>query len=160
MLAFNTALFNFLLFLHILAAIAAFGPTFIFPLIMGMGRRDPQHMAFAARVVHTISDRVTKIAAIATGILGVLLILAAELSLKDNSWLLVAILIYAILIIFAVIVQSPNSAKMVDLLTAATPGEPPSVEIADLAKRLQMSGTALGVAVLAILLLMVFKPGA
>jgi uncharacterized membrane protein len=160
MLAFNTALFKFLLFLHILAVIVAFGPTFIFPLIMGMGRSDPQHMAFAVKVIHAISSKVTRTGAIAAGILGVLLIPVAEISLKDNTWLLIAILIYVILLAYAVIVQAPNSEKMVELTSAATPGEPPSTEIAELAKRLQMGGTVLGVAVLAILLLMVFKPGA
>lgn len=156
----NTGLVDFLLFLHIMASIVAFGPTFVFPVIMGMARKDPQHLAFGAKVIHAISSKVTKLGAIAAGILGVLLILAADLSLSDNPWLLISLLIYMIAIVFSIVVQSPNSEKMVELLSATTPGEAPSAEIADLGKRLQMGGTMLGVAVIILVLLMVYKPGA
>lgn len=159
MIATNVNLVHFLLFLHILAALVAFGPTFIFPLIMGMASKEPQHMAFAAKVVHTISSKVTKIGAIAAGILGLLLIPVGGWSLKSNWWLVVALLIYVIAIVFSVVVQGPNSEKMVGALSAATPGEAPSAEIKDLRKRLEMGGTMLGVAIIAIVLLMVFQPG-
>jgi uncharacterized membrane protein len=156
----STGLVDFLLFLHIMAAIVAFGPTFVFPVIMGMARKDPQHLAFGAKVIHAISSKVTKLGAIAAGILGVLLILAADLSLSDNPWLLISLLIYMIAIVFSIVVQGPNSEKMVELLSATTPGEAPSAEIADLGKRLQMGGTMLGVAVIILVVLMVYKPGA
>ncbi|MEA2555844.1 MAG: hypothetical protein QOI60_1175, partial [Actinomycetota bacterium] len=55
MVAYNTALVNFLLFLHIMAAIVAFGPTFVFPIIMGMARKDPAHMEFGVKVIHAIA---------------------------------------------------------------------------------------------------------
>ena len=156
----STGLVDFLLFLHIMASIVAFGPTFVFPVIMGMARKDPQHLAFGAKVIHAISSKVTKLGAIAAGILGVLLILAADLSLSDNPWLLISLLIYMIAIVFSIVVQGPNSEKMVELLSATTPGEAPSAEIADLGKRLQMGGTMLGVAVIILVVLMVYKPGA
>lgn len=156
----STALVHLLLFLHIMAAIVAFGPSYAFPIIMGMARKDPQHMAFGAKVIHTISSKVTKLGAIAAGILGILLIPASDLSLKDNPWLLISLLIYAIALVFAIVVQGPNSEKMVELLSAGTPGEAPSAEVPELAKRLQMGGTMLGVAVIILVLLMVFKPGA
>jgi uncharacterized membrane protein len=160
MIAISIALVHFLLFLHIMAAIVAFGPTFTFPLIMGLARNDPPHMAFAAKVIHTIASRVTKLAAIATGILGVLLILADKLSLKDNPWLLISLLIYAIALVFAIVVQNPNSEKMVTILSSVVPGEAPPPEVPELVKRLQMGGTMLGVSVIILVVLMVFKPGA
>ena len=159
MIATNIGLVHLLLFLHIMAAIVAFGPTFIFPVIMGMARKDPQHLVFGAKVIHTISTKVTKLGAIAAGILGVLLILADGRSLSE-SWLLISLLIYTIAIVFSILAQGPNSAKMVQLLSASTPGEPPTAEISDLGKRLQMGGSMLGVAIISLVLLMVFKPGA
>jgi uncharacterized membrane protein len=160
MVAFNTALVNFLLFLHIMAAIVAFGPTFVFPIIMGMARKDPAHMEFGVRVIHAIASKVTKLGAIAAGILGVLLILAEDISLKDNPWLLISLLVYAIALVFAIVVQNPNSEKLLGLLSSATPGEAPSAEVSDLGNRLRMGGTMLGVAIIILVVLMVFKPGA
>ena len=43
-------LFPYLLFLHVLGAIVAFGPTFAFPFIGAMGGDEPQHANFAIRV--------------------------------------------------------------------------------------------------------------
>lgn len=160
MIAVSTSLVHLLLFFHIMAAIVAFGPSYSFPIIMAMSRKDPQHMVFGAKLIHTISSKVTKLGAIAAGILGVLLILAGDWSLKDNPWLLISLLVYAIALTFSILVQGPNSEKMVELLSAATPGEAPSAETMDLGKRLQMGGTMLGVAVMFLVLLMVFKPGA
>lgn len=160
MIAASAGIIHLLLFLHIMAAIVAFGPSYAFPIIMGMARKDPQHMVFGAKVIHTLSSKMTKIGAILVGIFGILLIFAADLSLKDNPWLLIGLLIYVIALTFSVVVQGPNSEKMVALLSSATPGEAPGPEVAELGKRLQMGGTFLGLAVIVILLLMVFKPGA
>ena len=46
------------LFLHILGAIVAFGPTFTFPIIGAMGGREPMHANFATRISYRISERV------------------------------------------------------------------------------------------------------
>ena len=143
-----------------MAAIVAFGPSYAFPIIMAMARKDPQHLVFGAKVVHTLSSKVTKLGAMATGIFGILLIFAKDLSLKDNPWLLISLLIYAIALTFAIVVQGPNSEKMVELLSAATPGEAPPPEVPELGKRLQMGGMFLGISVIVLMLLMVFKPGA
>ena len=43
-------LFPYLLFLHVLGAIVAFGPTFAFPFIGALGGAEPQHANFATRV--------------------------------------------------------------------------------------------------------------
>ena len=50
-------LFPWLLFLHVLGAIVAFGPTFAFSFIGAAGGAEPQHANFATRVSHTISSR-------------------------------------------------------------------------------------------------------
>ena len=50
-------LFPWLLFLHVLAAIVAFGPTFSFSVIGAMGGAEPQHANFATRLSHRIAHR-------------------------------------------------------------------------------------------------------
>ena len=50
-------LFPYVLFLHVLGAIVAFGPTFAFPIIGAMGGKEPQYANFATRVSATITDR-------------------------------------------------------------------------------------------------------
>ena len=50
-------LFPCVLFLHVLGAIIAFGPTFAFPIIGAMGGAEPQHANFATRVTARISER-------------------------------------------------------------------------------------------------------
>ena len=67
-------LFPYVLFLHVIGAIIAFGPTFSFSIMGAMGGAEPQHANFATRVSARISDRIIKPLAIFQGITGVLLI--------------------------------------------------------------------------------------
>ena len=50
-------LLPFLLFLHVLGAIAGFGPSFVFPIVGAMGGEEREHANFATRVSHSISAR-------------------------------------------------------------------------------------------------------
>ena len=94
-------LFPYILFLHVLGAIAAFGPTFAFPIIGAMGGKEPQHANFATRVSAAISDRLVIPLAIVQGVTGVLLILISgrDLTAPSSRWLLLAIVLYAIALV-------------------------------------------------------------
>ena len=50
-------LFPYLLFLHVLGAIVAFGPTFTFSIMGAMGGAEPQHGNFATRVSAAIASK-------------------------------------------------------------------------------------------------------
>jgi hypothetical protein len=149
--------FHLWLILHILAVVAAFGPTFAFGVIAALGRKKPEHIAFAAEAMDTIQRRMVIPAAAVVPILGTLLIYTGHFDLWKSEWLLIAIGLYIVLFGFAVFVQNPNSARMVQLL--ATPGGGTSPEAAALGKKLQMGGSILGTLVLIILVLMVWRPG-
>ncbi len=75
-------LFPWLLFLHVLGAIIAFGPTFAFPIIGAMGGKEPQHANFATRAAHLVGQRLDEPLADhvrrARGEVGVLGLLAAH----------------------------------------------------------------------------------
>ena len=89
-------LFPWLLWLHVFGAIIAFGPTFAFPLIGGMGSKEPMHTNFALRVTEKISHGMTLPLAVVQGITGLGLLLVSGRNVFDqtNYWLDVAIVLY------------------------------------------------------------------
>ncbi|MEO5964230.1 MAG: DUF2269 family protein [Candidatus Limnocylindrales bacterium] len=157
------------LFLHVMGAIAVFGPTFVFPIIARHVQRAPQHGHFAAELAHTIESKVVIPGAIVQGLtgLGLILILGADLTSPTYRWLIAGIVLYLIAIGFAIVVQGPAAARMVELTAggppagappAGTPAGPPPA-IAENGKRLQRGGMLLTVLIVLIVILMVTKPG-
>ena len=67
----------FLLFLHVMGAILAFGPTFAYSIMGAMAGREPQHANFSARQVAAIGNKLVYPLAIFQGVTGVLLIIAS-----------------------------------------------------------------------------------
>jgi uncharacterized membrane protein len=124
-------LFPWLLLLHVLGAILAFGPAFTFPIIGAMGGSEPQHANFATRVSEAISQQRVIPLAISMPITGVGMILVAGLNLTDRRfwWLDIAIVLYVIAISFALLVQTKNVARLIELTSGpplgAGGGPPP-----------------------------------
>jgi uncharacterized membrane protein len=161
-------MFQLLLFLHVIGAIAVFGPIFAFPLIVNQARKNPQFGHFAAIVTEMIERRIVLPGAVVQGITGVLLILntGRDLTLPVNRWLVAGIILYLVTISLAAFVQAKNAEEMVRLLSAGPPPGPPPAgapagpppEIAELAKKLQRTGMLLTGLITVIVLLMVTKP--
>jgi hypothetical protein len=160
-------MFQLFLFLHVMGAIAVFGPTFVFPIIAGQVRKAPQHGHFAAVLAEFIERRLVIPGAIVQGITGVALIVIAgrDLSSAANRWLGIAIVLYLIAIGFAIFVQAKNAEKMVHLTANMPPGPPPAgapagppPEIVATGKKLAQGGQLLAVLIVLIVLLMVLKP--
>jgi len=157
-----------LLFLHVMGAIVAFGPTFIFPIIGAQTAKAPQHGHFSAVVSEVIVKRVVLPLAVVQGVTGVLLIFGTGFDLLNTRWLLLSVILYAIALAFAFVVQAPTAARMVELTAMpagappAAPGGPPGgrppPEIAATAGRLRVGGMFLGGLIVLIVLLMVAKP--
>jgi hypothetical protein len=160
--------FPWLLWLHIFGAIIAFGPTFAFPLIGGMGGKEPMHGNFALRITERIERGITIPLAVVQGItgLGLLLVSGRNLTQSTNYWLGVAIVLYIIALTFAIFVQ-PKRVELAVRLTSTPPppaapgtapaGPPPEV-LAALA-RVRQGGTFLTVFIVVIIFLMIVKPG-
>jgi uncharacterized membrane protein len=161
-------LFVILLFLHVLAAIIAFGPSFSFPIIGAMGGREPMHGNFALRVSEALEKRMVLPFAISMPITGILMIWAGSLDLLAPGfhWLDLAIILYAIAIFIAIVLQNPVVGRMVEMTShapqmaggpgAAPAGPPP--EFLALVKRSQLQGMILGALIVVIVFLMVVKP--
>jgi hypothetical protein len=156
------------LFLHVLGAIAVFGPTFAFPIIVSQAQKSPQNMPFAAVLNEYIERRLVIPGAIVQGITGValILILQADLTSSAYRWLIGGIILYLIAILFAIFVQAPNAEKMVHMTSGGPPPGPPPAgapagpppEIVAMGKKLQQGGMLLIVLIVLIVILMVTKP--
>ena len=108
-----TPLFPYVLFLHVIGAILAFGPTFAFSIIGAMGGQEPQHANFATRVSAKISDRLVAPLAILQGITGVLLILISGRDLFASLWLVIAIVLYAIALGYSLLIQRRDVGRII-----------------------------------------------
>ncbi|HEY0443164.1 MAG TPA: DUF2269 family protein [Candidatus Limnocylindrales bacterium] len=164
-------LFTLLLFVHVLAAIVAFGPTFAFPIIGSMGGAEPQHANFATRITATVTDRLVEPFALSMPVTGLLMVWVGNINLLATRWLLVAIVLYVIAISYSVLVQRRTVLRIVELsgghggppipaLASPGPGAmggPPPELMAAVAKA-QRGGMFLGLMVVVLVFLMVAKP--
>jgi uncharacterized membrane protein len=164
------------LFLHVMGAIVAFGPSFALPLIGAASAREPQHAHFGAVLGEIIERRLIIPFALLQGVTGVLLILGLRLDLLNTRWLLLGTILYAINILFAIFIQAPSGARLVELTQMAggpppgaggpppgAGGPPPGAggpppQLLATVRRLQMGGIFLTVMLVLIVILMTTKP--
>src|SRR5690242_9658407 len=99
--------FTFWLFGHILLVVVAFGPTFAFPGIAAMARKDPAHAVAYTRVIDFVEKRMTIPLAVLVPLFGTALIYSGHVDLWSSGWLIASIIIYIFAFFFAVLVQSP-----------------------------------------------------
>jgi len=155
-------LFPWLLFLHVLGAIVAFGPTFSFSLIGAMGGAEPQHANFATRVTQALTDKRILPVGITLPITGLAMIAVVGINPFERThwWLALGILLYVIVYSYGFFVQRKVVERVVELTSAPPPpgasGPPP--ELMALVKRIQRGGIAMGIIIVTIVLLMVVKP--
>lgn len=155
-------LFPWLLFLHVLGAIVAFGPTFAFPLIGSMAGGEPPHANFATRVSLLIADRLVYPIGITLPITGAAMILVRgiDLSARANWWLGLAIVLYVIAYGYSFFYQRKLIDQVVAMTSAPPPpgasGPPPGLQA--VTKRIGRGGMVMTVLLVIIILLMVVKP--
>jgi uncharacterized membrane protein len=157
-----TALVPWLIFIHVLSAIVAFGPTFAFGVYGAQAGREPQHANFMARASHHVADRLVLPVALSMPVSGLLIIWAAGINLLATHWLLLAIAVYVALILFVILVQRPATIRAIELSATpppagAAPAGPPAALLETVAK-IRRGGMITGVAIVVIVLLMVVKP--
>lgn len=154
--------FPLLLFLHVLGAIVAFGPTFAFSFIGAAGGAEPQHANFATRVSHTISSRLVYPIGITLPITGLAMMAVREINPfeRANWWLALAIVLYLVAYGYSFFIQRKDVERVIELTSTPPPpgasGPPP--ELMALVARIQRGGMMLGILLVAIIFLMVVKP--
>ncbi|MDQ3128939.1 MAG: DUF2269 domain-containing protein [Chloroflexota bacterium] len=155
-------LFPWVLFLHVIGAILAFGPTFAYSISGAMGGREPQHANFAMRVTEATGVKLVFPLAIFQGVTGLALILIQGTSVMARTWLIISIVIYIALVAYALTVQRKAVHRAIELTSAPPPlGAPagPPPELLATVKKIQRGGMMLGLGVVVIVFLMVVKPG-
>ena len=156
-----TQLFPYLLFLHVLGAIVAFGPTFAYSIMGVMAGREPQHANFSARQTAAISTGLVYPLAAVQAITGLLLLISAPSDeFTVGWWLALGVALYLVAYGFSLTVQRNALHRLIDLTaTPPVPGTPPSPEIPSTVRRIQRGGVFTGVLIVTIVFLMVIKPG-
>lgn len=148
-----------LLLVHVLSAIAGFGPTFSFgvlgPLAAGIG--GPQALGILKGVEKVVRTLVQPAIGIQL-VTGVLLIFEAgwDNNFFSHYWLWVSILLFLVTASIALFVQVPNTRRMIEL---AESGHADTPEFAAAAKKGGTFGPILTLMLLVIIYLMVIKPG-
>ena len=159
-------LFPWLLLIHVLSAIAGFGPTYAFSVIGAMGGAEPQHANFATRVSERLTTRFVFPAAAVQLVTGILMIVIAPFDLTSRQfwWLDIAIVIFVINVGFAYLVQVPKVKQLIEMTSAPPPGGasgapsgPPPALVA-LVGQIQRGGIFMTVMLTIIIFLMVVKP--
>jgi uncharacterized membrane protein len=151
------------LFLHIRAAVIAFGPIFVFPIVGSLAAQMPQHMRFAVELNHRIELRLVLPLAVSMVISGVGLIWTANINIFQTPFLLVGVVLYLVALTVAFRVLLPTTTRLVHLAEqapapAAAAGPPPQ-QVMTLIRRLQMFGGLTTLLFLVIIFLMVIQPG-
>lgn len=150
-----------LLFLHVLAAIVAFGPGFAAMVVGPMVAREPQHANFYARTQVATSRWIITPLALSMAVTGIGMILVRGWTdiVAGRLWLEVAIALYVVAIVFSFAVQAPAGARLVALTAAPpSPGSAPKPDVPRTARRLRNGGIFLSLLVVVIAFLMIVKP--
>ena len=153
--------FKLLLFLHVAAVVVALGPTFAFPFLDGIANRKG---VAATRFAHQFEQRLETIWIRPGAIL--LFLFGLGMILKDDDlredmpvWLMIGATWFVVAFLVALFVQGRNLKNAL----AALDGVPDDAPLPDaytaVSKRVQMVGGLLGLSVVCIAFLMVWKPG-
>jgi hypothetical protein len=155
--------FLFWLFLHITAAIVAFGPTFVFPLIGSLLEKNPASAHFAVELMHKMETQLILPVALTMLVSGFGLIFVAGINLTKTPFLGVAVILYLGALGIAFFNQLPTTNKLLEATAAApppgAPPGPPPPHIVALTTRARIGGQLQTVLLIIIIFLMVAKPG-
>lgn len=141
-------------YIHILAAIVAVGLNVSYVVWIMRAQREPAHVPFALKGIKFLDDRIANPAYGVLLLTGLLMVFLGGFSFT-TLWIDVALVLYVVLIVLAVRFYTPSLREQIKLAEA---GDTTSAAFTSLARRGQITGQALGLIVLVILAMMVFKP--
>ena len=150
------------LFLHVMGAIAAVGPTLTYGLWVSLAERaSPGERAFTLRSISWIDRHLPTPAYMAQAVTGVFLIGLEGWSFWHTGWLVTGVAIYAALVIVAVRVYAPAFRRQRELAetVAAEPddGRAAAAYVAA-AHTSTIYGAVVTVLTIVVVFLMVWKP--
>ena len=155
----TSVLVAILLLIHVAGAIIGFGPTFTFAILGPMaGKAGPQGGLALLEAMHAIERKLTVPVAMGFQPLsGLALIFASGYNVNffSHYWLWIALIIYAIAFYLAIVLQNGRLERMIAIGKAG----PPTPEFIATAKKVAQTGPIITAMLVAIIILMVTKPG-
>src|SRR5262245_25762327 len=150
------------LFLHVMGAIAALGPTLTYGLWISLAERsDASTRAYTLRSISWIDGHLPTPAYMAQAVTGVFLIGLEGWAFWQTGWLVTGVAIYAALVIVAIRVYAPAFRRQREL--AETVATDPSdtraaAAYATAARTSTIEGAVVTVLTIVVVFLMVWKP--
>jgi uncharacterized membrane protein len=159
----DSTIYGIVLFLHIAAAIAGFGPTFVYPVYAAYARKRGGPEAIAINETTLDIAKRFEYAIYAVPILGILLVLLSDETFEfSDPWISASFLFYLVALFISLRLHQPNLRALLGLQRQIGPGGPtPEVarEMEERGKRAGMLGGSLHLLLAVLLWLMIFKPG-
>jgi uncharacterized membrane protein len=164
--------YKIVLLLHILCAIVGFGAVFLNGLYGRESKRRPGPGGLAITEANLAVSKVGEYFIYAVFVFGISLVLMSDKAWKfSQTWVILALTFYVVGIAVSHAVLFPNAKRIRDLAAelvsagpppaGAPPGPPPQVaEMERRGKTLGIASTFLHLLLVAILVLMIWKPGA
>lgn len=148
-------LFPILKWLHVLGAIVAVGANATYGIWLARASRSAEVLPFTLRTIKLIDDRIANPAYGLQLITGLAMAFILPLPLT-TPWLLTALILYAMLVLIGLGGYTPTLRRQIQLLDSEGAQSP---NYQALARRGTMFGIALAILAIAIVFLMVVKPG-
>ena len=150
------------LFLHVMGAIAALGPTLTYGLWGSLAERaSAEERAYTLRSISWIDGHLATPAYIAQAITGIFLIALEGWSFFSTGWLVIGVLIYIALVITAITAYAPAFRRQRELAEAiaADPSDGGAAAAYAAAARTSTTyGAAVTALTIVVVFLMVWKP--
>jgi hypothetical protein len=142
-----------LFYIHILSAIVAVGSNITYGVWSVRAANDPAHLGFALKGTKFIDDRIANPAYVVLLLTGLVMVFM-QWKLTD-LWVIVALVLFAAVAVLGFGFYSPLLKNQIRLVDAGQTSSPEYARLAGLSRRF---GPGLGIIVLVILVMMVFKP--
>lgn len=154
--------FKFELFIHVAAVIVGLGATFALPVMQGFAERSGVAATrFMLHFSHRLENFITIPGAVILFIFGGAMIGSDQRTYKDDmpAWLIIAIIWFLAAFAAAFFVQRRQINDGLKALEGVPDGAALPEAYVAVSKRMQMVGGLLGLSVIGIAFLMVWKPG-
>jgi Predicted integral membrane protein (DUF2269) len=140
-------------FIHIASAIVAIGANITYGVWNVRGAADPAHLGFALKGVKFLDDRIANPAYGVLFLTGLAMVFLGHWGFA--LWVVVAIVLFIVVAVLGFAVFTPQLSNQIKLVEAGDTTSPAFVRGSNMSRIL---GPILGLIVLVILALMVFKP--
>ena len=104
--------------IHIALAIAIFIPSLLLPFTLRSGRRTTESDSRFVQVLLRMQSSGSMVLGLGLLVTGMILVVGLGITVVDQPWLIVALVIYAIDLVLAFFVQRPNLRALVGLRAA------------------------------------------